>query len=254
VGLDVVRRHAALMRKALDLLSQRLDGKPTAASTIARKRTALSSALKYAVELRLLESHPLTRMTWVAPTNVEAIDRRTVVNPKQAKALLDTVREILPDLEAFFGCMYYAALRPEEVLHLKDHEFERPETKGGWGWLNLSGATVAIGEEWGDHSGPVENRGLKHRGKKATRRVPAAPALVALLEEHLKEFGVGPEGRIFVTRRGPGGRFVPGVGRPPSNNTYTRVWRKARKAALTEAQQATPLAKVPYHLRHAAVS
>jgi integrase len=122
------------------------------------------------------------------------------------------------------------------------------------GWLTLSGATVAIGEEWGDHSGPVENRGLKHRGKKAARRVPAAPALVALLEKHLKDFGVGPEGRIFITRRGPGGRFVPGVGRPPSNNTYTRVWRKTRTMALTEAQQATPLAKVPYHLRHAAVS
>jgi integrase len=245
---------AALMRKALDLLSLRLDGKPAAASTIARKRTALSSALKYAVELRLLESHPLTRVTWVAPKNVEAVDRRTVVNPEQAKALLGAVRKILPDLEAFFGCMYYAALRPEEVLHLKDHEFERPKTKGGWGWLNLSGATVAIGEEWGDHSGPVENRGLKHRGKKAIRRVPAAPELVRLLEKHLKDFGVGPEGRIFITRRGPGGRYVAGTGRPPSNNTYTRVWRKARTLALTEAQQATPLAKVPYHLRHAAVS
>jgi hypothetical protein len=46
---------AALMRKALDALSLRLDGKPAAASTIARKRTALSSALKYAIELRLLE-------------------------------------------------------------------------------------------------------------------------------------------------------------------------------------------------------
>ena len=36
--------------------------------------------------------------------------------------------------------------------------------------------------------------------------------------------------------------------------TYTRVSRQARKAALTEAQQRSPLAKVPYHLRHAAVS
>jgi site-specific recombinase XerD len=245
---------AALMRKALDALSLRLDGKSAAASTIARKRTALSSALKYAVELRLLESNPLLRVTWIAPKGTEEVDRRTVVNPEQAKALLAAVREILPDLEAFFGCMYYAALRPEEVLHLKDHEFERPKKKGGWGWLNLTGATVAIGDEWGDHTGPVENRGLKHRSRKATRRVPVAPELVVLLEKHLKEFGTGPEGRVFVTRRGPGGRYVPGVGRPPSNNTYTRVWRKARTMALSEAQQASPLARVPYHLRHAAVS
>jgi integrase len=32
------------------------------------------------------------------------------------------------------------------------------------------------------------------------------------------------------------------------------VWQKARGAALTEAEQRGPLAKVPYHLRHAAVS
>ena len=245
---------AALMRKALDALSLRIDGKTAASSTIARKRTALSSALKYAVELRLLESNPLSRVSWTAPKGVEEIDRRTVVNPEQALKLLGAVRKILPDLEAFFGCMYYAALRPEEVLHLKEHEFERPTKKGEWGWFNLTGATVAIGPEWGDHAGPVENRALKHRSKKATRRVPVAPALVELLEHHLDTYGVGPENRMFVTRRGPGGRYVAGVGRPPSNNTYTRVWRAARKAALTDAQQASPLAKVPYHLRHAAVS
>jgi integrase len=38
------------------------------------------------------------------------------------------------------------------------------------------------------------------------------------------------------------------------NNTYTTVWRKARAKALTPAQQRSPLARVPYHLRHAAVS
>jgi integrase len=42
--------------------------------------------------------------------------------------------------------------------------------------------------------------------------------------------------------------------RPFLNNAYTRVWRKARQAAFSTAQQASPLARVPYHLRHAAVS
>ena len=36
--------------------------------------------------------------------------------------------------------------------------------------------------------------------------------------------------------------------------TYTRVWRAARRLALTEEVQATPLAGRPYDLRHAAVS
>ena len=44
------------------------------------------------------------------------------------------------------------------------------------------------------------------------------------------------------------------AGRPLSSSAYSRVWQKARKAALSEAEQRGPLAKVPYHLRHAAVS
>ena len=100
----------------------------------------------------------------------------------------------------------------------------------------------------------IEDRQLKHRAKNATRDVPVAPPLVDLLDRHLAEFGTGTNGRLFVTRRGPGGRYVPTAGQPIPNNTYTRVWREARRKALSEAQQRSPLARVPYHLRHAAVS
>jgi integrase len=86
------------------------------------------------------------------------------------------------------------------------------------------------------------------------RDVAVPPPLVALVDQHLDKFGAGPNGKLFVTRRGPGGRYVPTAGQPIPNNTYTRVWRDARAKALTEAQQRSPLARVPYHLRHAAVS
>ena len=36
-------------------------------------------------------------------------------------------------------------------------------------------------------------------------------------------------------------------------STYHRVWRKARQAALTAEEYASPLARRPYDLRHAAV-
>jgi hypothetical protein len=39
-----------------------------------------------------------------------------------------------------------------------------------------------------------------------------------------------------------------------SLETYTRVWRQARTAAFTLAQQRSPLGRRPYDLRHAAVS
>jgi hypothetical protein len=244
----------ALVRKALDLLALRQDGQAAAASTVRRKRAIFSGALKYAVELRLLSSHPLDHLSWFAPKTAGEVDRRGVVNPSQARALLAAVRERAPELEAFYGCLYYAALRPEEALHLREDEYERPGKPGGWGWFHLTGATVAVGRGWADAESTVERRGLKHRATTATRDVPVAPPLAELLDRHVKEYEPGPGGRLFVTRRGPGGRYVPTAGQPIPNNTYTREWRLARQTALTPAQQRSPLARVPYNLRHAAVS
>jgi integrase len=245
---------AALVRKALDALALRMDGAAAAPTTIARKRAVFSNALRYAVELRALDVHPMTLVRWSAPTGEDEVDRRVVVGPSQAAGLLGAVRGHMPELTAFFGCLYYAALRPEEALHLCEEEYVRPDRPGQWGWLHLSGATVSVGAGWGDTDDTVESRGLKHRARTATRPVPAAPELCALLDWHLSEFGAGPDGRLFVTRRGPRGRLIPGKPRPVPNNTYTTVWRKAREKALTPAQVASPLAKRPYDLRHAAVS
>ena len=246
---------AALVRKVLDTLALRMkDGKAASPSTIARKRAVFSGALKYAVELRLLEAHPLSLVSWIAPKHNDEIDRKAVVNPKQARALLAAVRASVPELEAFFGCMYYSALRPEEVLNLREDEYERPTKKGGWGVLHLTGSTVAVGNGWGDAEGTIERRGLKHRATSATRDVPAPPALVILLDQHLAEYKPAADGQLFVTRRGPGGRFVPTLGQPIPSNTYGKAFRDARKAVLTPVQLRSPLARRPYDLRHAAVS
>ena len=246
---------AALVRKVLDTLALLMkDGKAAAPATIARKRAVFSGALKYAVELRLLETHPLSLVSWVAPKHNDEIDRKAVVNPKQARDLLAAVSARVPELEAFFGCMYYSALRPEEVLNLRDDEYERPAKKGGWGVLHLTGSTVAVGNGWGDAEGTIERRGLKHRAGSATRDVPVPPDLVTLLDQHVKEYKPAEDGRLFVTRRGPGGRFVPTLGQPIPSNTYGKAWRDAREATLTPAQLRSPLAKRPYDLRHAAVS
>jgi hypothetical protein len=244
----------ALVRKALDALTLRLDGRSAAASTVRRKRAIFSGALRYAVELRLLDAHPLDQLSWVAPKLADEVDRRVVVNPAQARALLAAIRTRAPELEAFFGCLYYAVLRPEEALNLAEDQYERPSKIGGWGSLHLTGATVSVGRGWGDDLGTVERRGLKHRAATATRDVPVPPPLVLLLDRHIRTYGVGAGERLFVTRRGPGGRYVPTVGQPIPNNSYTREWRLARKAVLTPAQQRSPLARVPYNLRHAGVS
>jgi integrase len=67
---------------------------------------------------------------------------------------------------------------------------------------------------------------------------------VKILREHIKEHGVGLDGRIFRSERG----------KPVASTAYTEVWHDARLLALTPEQAASPLAGRPYDLRHAAVS
>jgi integrase len=236
---------AALVRKALDALALRLDGKPAAANTVARKRAVFYGALRYAVELRLLVMHPMDYVQWSTPRSNEEVDRRSVVNTQQAIALLGAVHEIAPKLVGFFACMYYAALRPAEALHLRIDDCDLPDS--GWGMLRLSGSTQYVGRGWGDDSDTVrEDRELKHRAKSAVRNVPAPPVLVRALRWHIAAYGHAADGRLFVNQ-GHGRGSV-------SKETYARVWRQARAAAFTPTQQRSPLAKVPYQLRHAAVS
>ncbi len=112
------------------MLALRMDGAPASPSTIARKRAVFSGALKYAVELRLPDAHPMSLVSWTAPKTADEVDRRAVVNPAQARALLTEAGRAVPELEAFFGCMYYAAPRPGDVLHLREDEYERPTGVG----------------------------------------------------------------------------------------------------------------------------
>jgi hypothetical protein len=98
--------EAATARKVLDQATGRLDGKNAAASTARRNRTILANAMDYAVELGLLPANPIRALKWTAPKVSSQIDRRSVVNPPQARALLDAVRAQQPSgprLDLFRG-------------------------------------------------------------------------------------------------------------------------------------------------------
>lgn len=246
---------AAVTRGALDALALTLTGKTAAQTTIARKRAVFYGALLYAVELERLSSHPMEKVQWRTPKGEDQVDRRVVINHAQAKELLDAVRGIDPALVAFFGSIYYAALRPAEVVHLSSSDIHLPEREqNAWGEMILTGSTQHVGA-WGDDGTMREDLALKHRSKTATRVVPICPELVQLYRDHLDTFGTGIDGRLFVARVGPGRTPVAGPdARPLSNASYARKWQRAREAALTEAQAASPLARRPYDLRHACVS
>jgi integrase len=243
--------EAATARRMLDQATGRLDGKNAAASTARRHRIILANAMDYAVELGLLETNPIRVLKWTAPKVSSQVDRRSVVNPRQARALLEAVRTQRPSgprLVAFFAVMYYAGLRPEETINLgRDSVILPPHNRPGdddWGELHIRSATPDVGSEWTDDGSPRERRQLKHRAEGDSRIVPTHPELTRLLREHLDKFGTASDGRLFGGVRG---------GELPTI-TYRRAWIKARETALTAAEQASPLARRPYDLRHACLS
>ncbi|MEW1841487.1 hypothetical protein AB0392_26405 [Nonomuraea angiospora] len=66
-----------------------------------------------------------------------------VANPNQARAILSEVGKegaMGKRLAAFFGCMYYAALRPEEVIDLRKENIVNLPQGEGWGEFILTNA------------------------------------------------------------------------------------------------------------------
>jgi len=238
---------ASTVRLGLDALALKLDAKAAAATTVSRKRAVFYNALQYAVELGLLPSNPLDTIRWKPAKVAETVDPRVVINPRQAQELLTAVTYVGRRgrgrrLMAMYACMYYAGLRPGEAIALRDADCHLPSH--GWGRLALTTSRPEVNTRWTDTGSAHEERRLKHRAQRDVRPVPIPPVLVSILREHMAEFGPGPDGRLFRSERG-------GV---VASTAYGDVWAQARTLAFTPAQVASPMARRPYDLRHAAVS
>jgi integrase len=234
-----------LIRAVLARIGSKLDGSPAAASTVGRKRAVFHNALAYAVERGLLSQNPLATLKTKKARTVEVVDKRVVASPEQVARLLDGVRQqgrTGRHLVVFFGLMYYSALRPAEAAALSKGDLAIPSE--GWGELYLPKSAPTTGAAWADSGKRRDRRGLKHRPREEVRPVPCPPPLTELLQAHLAEFGTAADGRLV---RGVRGSDL-------SDSTYGRVWKKARELALTPEEAASPLARRPYDLRHAAVS
>jgi len=211
-----------------------------------------ANVLRYAVELEELTSNPLDRLNWKPPKVSDVVDRRVVVNPRQARELLTALTYVGPQrrgprsrgqrLAALYACMYFAALRPGEAVALRRQDCYLPAQ--GWGRLTLEKSRPEVNRRWTDTASAHAERGLKHRPATQTRAVPIPPELVAILREHIRIFGTASDGRIFASERG----YV------VASTAISDVWAAARTLALTPEQVASPLAGRPYDLRHAAVS
>jgi integrase len=248
------------LRPVMDAVGSKLDGKAAAATVTNRKRAVLFNALDYAVERKALSVNPIPALKWSPPKKAShEVDRRSVVNPVQARSLLNVIRETPRSgrrLYACFACSYFSALRPEEAVNLRRADITIPEmvwdaesgkrvpSADDWGEFSLRKTAPHAGREWTDSGLARDDRGLKHRPEGEERIVPIPPELTAILRAHLAEFKPDAEGRLFYGERGGP---IPAI-------TYNRVWQKARAVAFVSEVLVTPLAETPYTLRHAAVS
>jgi integrase len=243
----------------LDALASRLDGKPAAPDYFSRRRRVLHRVLAYAVRKQRIERNPLSKGNlpegWTAPQPPDdAIDPRAVGSPGLIADMLNACghvgRRQGKRFRAFYGCMYYAMMRPSEVAALTAAGCHLPET--GWGYLIFADASPAAGKAYTDDGQVHEHRGLKGRTKgrptpqsrRPVRKVPVPPELIELLRAHIEAFGMAPDGRLFRSENG----------NPLQPSTWWQVWQKARATSLTPEQLASPLLKRPYDLRHYGVT
>jgi integrase len=172
-----------------------------------------------------------------------ALDPAVVASPGQASALLDTVARTRPELTAFFGCLYYAALRPEEAVALRYADCHLPGS--GWGMLRLAAAAPRTAAAWTSNGTSHEQRGLKHRPDGAIRMVPAPPVLVAMLRAHFIAYGTAPDGRLFRgTRGGPLSEsgLRPYLARRPQPRPRARASRQRPRATPLRPAPRPPVA------------
>ena len=168
------------------------------------------------------------------------------MNPEQARKLIAAVNNIAggrgPRYAAYFATIYYAGLRPGEVLALRAQDCTLPDQ--GWGELCFGESAPYVGGAWTDDGSNGPRKPLKYRTANESRTVPAHPELVAHLPNHIEQFGTAPDGRLFASADGQDVKY----------SSFSQIWSQARKAALTKSQFNSPLGKRPYDLRHACLS
>ncbi|MET8974337.1 site-specific integrase [Streptomyces sp. NPDC004539] len=230
-------------------LAYKLDGKLAAKDTYKRRRRNFNAAMEYAIKRGYIDENPVGELVRHATAQQGTIDPRILMNPVQAREFLAAVsyvgsvhRNRGRRLVAFFGCILYAAMRPAEVVALRKSDCELPDT--GWGLLTLRKTRPVAGKKWTDTGERHDRRGLKMRDPEADRPVPIPPVLVAMLRDHLKEFGAAKDGRVFHNERG-------GL---VGSTSYFRVWVEARHYAFPEHKVNSPLARKPYSGRAFAIT
>jgi hypothetical protein len=174
---------ASVVCDVLDALAVKLDGQPASPQYFSRRRRVLHRALGYAVRKKRLDKNPLSKSNlpegWIPPQAPDdTVDPRAVGSPALVAEMLHACATIGkrqgPRFVAFYGCMFYALMRPSEVAALTREACYLPES--GWGHLIFADASPAAGRAYTDDGQVHEDRGLKGRTRGRPTRGPAGPS------------------------------------------------------------------------------
>lgn len=111
----------AVASDLLDTLGRKLDGSPATPDYFSRRRRVMHRVLAYAVRKRRLSTNPFSKANlpegWSAPYALEdQVDPRSVGGPELVADMLTGTsyigRRQGPRFVAFYGCMFYAMMRP----------------------------------------------------------------------------------------------------------------------------------------------
>jgi hypothetical protein len=164
----------------LDALAVKLDGKPASPQDFSRRRRVLHRALGYAVRKKRLDKNPLSKPNlpegWIPPQAADdTVDLRAVGSPALVAEMLRACGTIGkrqgPRFVAFYGCMFYALMRPSEVAALTRQACSLPEN--GWGPPDLRRRQSRRGP--GLHRRRPGPRGPRPQGPDQGQAQPAGP-------------------------------------------------------------------------------
>ena len=224
--------------------SARLDGKPASPATSpaasCTNASATPSARNGSPPTR--SAKPTCPKAGPPPPNPTTPWTRAVGSPELVATMLTACctigRRQGSRFTAFYGCVFYALMRPSEVAALIKTGCHLPEQ--GSGHLTFADSSPAAGRAYTDDGAVHEHRGLKGRTKgrptarRPARKVPIPPQLVTLLRGHLQAYGTAPRRPPVPLRTrhpAPALYLVPGLAESPSRLPHPRTPRLT--AALT---------------------
>jgi integrase len=198
-----------LEREVLADISRRMGigdgGQPLANGTVRRYRRVAHSCVRRAVELGQIPADPWPpsprgRSRRKMNRSRSAVDVRQLPSPDSVVAIIEAMRSHQPGsltYQAMTAVVFYAGLRPSEVVMLRPRALDLPTE--GWGSIAVTEADI----DWGEPGDP----------KTGNRMVPIPPRLVELLRSWVNEHGLDDDELLFRTR----------VGGRPSESNWSRA-------------------------------